>query len=145
MKSRKEVRYIGIIVCMLTLLSLKDAFAQSVTLIDTVYTPPGYDGGPLMATVYMPAVSNGIGVVLTHGYTGNRQTLSLWCDSLAANGFVAMTIDYHDWSYTTYGIFPRPVREHKLAVEFLRRNADRFKVTTKKVAGLGQSEGSYHW
>lgn len=93
----------------------------------------------------MPAVSNGVGVVLTHGYTANRQSLALWCDTLAANGFIAMTIDYHDFSDTIRGIYPKPVRAFKIAVEFLRRNGNRFHISTGNVAALGQSEGAFHW
>jgi len=129
----------------LLLVAAAHCCAQSYSVLDTLYTLGVNDGGPLTASIYIPSRPNGVGVVLTHGYTGTRQTLKLWCDTLASNGYVAMAIDYHDFSNATYGIFPRPVREHKLAVEFLRRNAARFGVLGGRVAGFGQSEGSYHW
>jgi dienelactone hydrolase len=118
---------------------------QSVTILDTVYTPDGYGDGPLTGTVYIPTVSNGIGVVLAHYYTGTRQTLNSWCDTLAAYGYVAMTIDYYDWSNASCGIYPKPVRAFKIAVEFLRRNAARFGISTGKIVGFGKSEGAFHW
>jgi pimeloyl-ACP methyl ester carboxylesterase len=117
-------------------------FAQVV--LDTVFTPPDYEQGPLLATVTIPNVPNGVGVVLTHGTNGTRQGLSVWCDTLAAHGYTAMTIDYFDFpSY--FGFYPYPVLTFKVAVQFLRRNADRFMITTGKIVGLGQSEGAMHW
>jgi dienelactone hydrolase len=143
---RKQVSAWKITIAFASLVLLSQlALAQSFTTLDTMYTPSGYSDGPLAATVYLPAISKGVGVVLTHGYTANRQSLTLWCDTLAANGYVAMTIDYHDWSDTVKGIYPTPVRAYKIAVEFLRRNANRFGITTGSIAALGQSEGSFHW
>ncbi len=121
------------------------ANAQVITKIDTIYTPEGFDGGPLLATIFIPEESNGIGVVLAHGYTGNRNLLSTWCDTLSANGYVAMTIDYNDFGDSLYGVFPKPVQEYKVAVEFLRRNSIQLGITTGKVVGLGFSEGAFHW
>jgi dienelactone hydrolase len=133
------------IIIMLIWVSYRPLSAQTTRILDTTYTPPGYEDGPLNATVYIPAIPNGAGVVLAHYLTGTRQTLDVWCDTLAAHGYVAMTIDYYDWSSTTYGIYPKPVRAYKTAVEFLRRNAARFGNTSGKIAGLGKSEGSFHW
>src|SRR5437899_388239 len=106
--------------------------AQQISILDTVYAP-AEPGGPMSATIYIPSVTRGAGVVLTHGYTADRQSLALWCDTLASNGYVAMTIDYHDLSDTGYGKYPGPERLHKVAVEFLRRNSVRFGLHTGKV------------
>src|SRR5512135_2150590 len=40
--------------------------AQGVTLLDTVYTPQGYQEGPLASTIFIPSptFSRGIGVIL---------------------------------------------------------------------------------
>jgi dienelactone hydrolase len=118
---------------------------QSVILIDTVYTPPAYSEGPLWATIYLPAVRNGVGVILAHGYSRTRKSIDLWCDTLATRGYLAMAIDYYDAFHLTYGGYPKAVRAFKTAVEFLRRNAVRFGITTDKVFGLGASEGAIHW
>lgn len=53
-----------------------------------------------------------------------------------------MTIDYGNLD-TSY--YPKPQRAFKTAVEFLRRNADRFGITTGKIVGLGQSQGTHVW
>jgi dienelactone hydrolase len=112
--------------------------------LDTVFTPPGYDQGPITATVSIPNVPNGVGVVLAAGTGMSRSHLSVWSNALAANGYTTMAIDYFDLnsSFCYYGY---AVRTFKLAVQFLRRNAARFKITTGKIVGLGQSEGSTHW
>jgi len=135
----------GLLLMVLFFLKTIQLSGQSVTILDTIYTPNGYEDGPLTATVYIPAISNGIGVVLAHGYTGTRQEFETWCDTLAARGYVAMTIDYYDWINVQYGIYFKPVRAFKIAVEFLRRNAARFGISTGKIVGLGISEGAFHW
>jgi dienelactone hydrolase len=117
-----------------------------VTALDTVYTPVGYPDPPLAATIFIPAPSTarGIGVVLTHYYTGSRMSHRIWCDTLAARGYVAMTIDYPDMDRSD-GLYPKPVRAFKTAVQFLKRNADRFGITTGQVVAWGQSQGSTEW
>jgi hypothetical protein len=58
--------------------------AQGVTLLDTVYTPPGYEDGPLMATIFMPdpSAANGAGIVIGHGLGDVRLGRTKpWCDT----------------------------------------------------------------
>ncbi len=119
------------------------AFGQLV--LDTVYTPPGYQDGPLPATVYIPNSPNGVGVVLAHFMTGTRHTLAAWCDTLAAHGYTAMTIDYYDMRDSILSAYPKPIQSFKTAVQYLRRNAARYRITTGKIVGLGESEGAFHW
>ncbi len=123
-----------------TVLSIGRSAGQTVSVIDTIYTPSGDSQGAWPATVFVPAVTNGIGAVLVHGSGVTRQTTRGWCDSLAAYGYIAMAIEYPDAQP-----YPRPVRAVKLAVQFLRRNAARFGITTNKIVGLGQSMGSIAW
>ncbi len=121
--------------------------AQTVIRLDTVYTPQGYVDGPLVASIFIPdsAYARGIGVVLGHYMTGDRLTAKVWCDTLAARGYLAMTIDYSDIGSVPNGVYPKPVRAFKIAVEFLRRNAGRFGIKTNKIVGFGQSQGSLVW
>ncbi len=116
------------------------AGSQTISIFDTVYSPPGDVDGSWPATMFVPAVGNGIGAVLLHGSGVNRQTTRGWCDTLAAYGYVAMAIEYSD-----YLSYPKSPRVAKLAVQFLRRNAGRFGITTNKIIGLGQSYGSITW
>lgn len=142
----KAIGIAAAIVLMVSVVS-SQLFAEGYSLMDTVYTPAGYPEGPLNATVYIPSTTNGIGVVLAHWGTGTRQTTHAWCEAFAANGYVAMTIDYYDFNGYP-GVksrYPKPTRAFKTAVEFLRRNAERFGIRTRKIVAFGQSEGSIHW
>jgi dienelactone hydrolase len=134
--------------------SLQKLPAQRYAVMDTVYTPPDFEIGPLTATICIPAIPNGIGVVIAHGGYGipcQRQSMKIWCDTLAAIGYLAMTIDYYSLDAVeapyidTSAAYPRQVTTFKIAVEFLRRNADRFQITTGKIVGFGMSGGAYHW
>ncbi|MGB6031670.1 MAG: hypothetical protein WBH55_02460, partial [Bacteroidota bacterium] len=104
--------------------------------------------GDRIATLYVPdaSSSNGVGVALGHWWTATRHTPRCWAETLAANGYTAMAFDYYDFNYRhNVCKYPTPVTTFKLAVEFLRRGADRFGITTGKVVGFGQSEASWHW
>ncbi len=125
----------------LLLLFLPALAAAQTTVLDTIYTPPGYPGGALRGTIFIPETNKGAAVVLLHGGGGSRSDLSVWCDSLAANGFVAMAISYPDLSVPN-SEYPKPVRAFKTGVEFLRANAGRFGITTNKIMGLGISYGA---
>jgi dienelactone hydrolase len=140
----KTIGITGAVVLLVSLASFQ-LFAQGYKTMDTVYTPAGYPEGPLQATIYIPSTPNGIGVILAHWRTGTRQTPHAWCEAFAANGYVAMTIDYYDFESSVNSRFPKPIRAYKTAIEFLRRNAERFGIRTGKIVGFGQSEGSIHW
>lgn len=118
--------------------------AQGVVPLDTVYTPDGYPDGSLSATIFIPspAKAKGVGVVLGRYTNATRLTAKVWCDTLAAGGYVAMTIDYGNLDASFY---PKPQRAFKTAVEFLRRNAARFGITRNRIVGFGQSQGSLIW
>ncbi len=113
---------------------------QTISVFDTVFTPEGYSSGQLLATMFVPAVSNGIGVVFVHGSGGGRGSQRPWCDTLAAYGYVGMSIDYAEGS-----TWPEEPRTAKIAVEFLRRNASRFGITTDRIVGWGMSRGAWIW
>ena len=142
---------------MLLLISIvfTDISAQGYSELDTVYTPPGFELGDFMATVCIPDHPNGAGVVVAHGTysTGpfKRETMKIWCDTLAANGYTAMTIDYYSIDASmqpdidTSATYPWQATTMKLAVEFIRTNADRFHITTDKIAGFGMSGGAIAW
>jgi dienelactone hydrolase len=121
------------------------ASAQTVTVVDTIYTPSGYSEGPQLATILVPEIGNGIGVVLVHGCGNSLTQPRPWCDTLASHGYVAMSIDYPDPCVNPGAFYPKKTRAVKLAVEFLRRNAVRFGITTGKIVGFGFSQGADTW
>ncbi len=114
--------------------------SQTVSVFSTVYTPPGDPDGPRSGTMFVPAVGNGIGVVIAHGQGATQQSTSGWRDTLAAHGYVVMSIDYPD-----FGVYPKASRAAKLAVQFLRRSALQFGITTNKIVGVGMSQGAITW
>ena len=115
-----------------------------VTVLDTVYTPVGYPEGDLTATIFIPPPSSarGIGIILGRYTNATRLTAKVWCDTLAARGYLAMTIDYGNLD-TSY--YPKPQRAFKTAVEFLRSNSERFGILTDTIVGFGQSQGALIW
>jgi len=113
--------------------------AQTVSIFDTVYTPVGNPDGQWVGTMFVPSSGNGIGVLVVHGSGVSRITNRVWCDTLVAHGYTVFTIEYPlPPSY----VYPKPPRAVKLAVEFLRRNALSFGITTGEIFGLGFSRGS---
>jgi dienelactone hydrolase len=77
--------------------------------------------------------------------------MKIWCDTLAANGYLSMTIDYYSLDVNpgptidTSAAYPWQATTFKLAVEFLRHNANRFNIFTDQIVGFGMSGGAVHW
>jgi acetyl esterase/lipase len=118
-----------------------------VTVLDTVYTPAGYPDSPLSARIHIPdpVKSRGIGIVMTHGYTAPQTGNQFWRDSLVAHGYLVMAVVHPDMNVAPDGLYPKLVRAAKTAVQFLRQNADLFRITTGKIVGWGQSQGAMVW
>ncbi len=120
-----------------------------VTVIDNVvYTPPGYVDGEYLATLFVPdpLVARKKAIVVGHGLGDSRLGRPKpWCDSLSANGYLVMTIDFPEIGPN--GLYPKPVRAFKTAVEFLRRNPEQYGLDPDHpiVYGLGKSQGSVIW
>jgi acetyl esterase/lipase len=133
-----------LVLSLTTMVFCSSLWAQSVVL-DTVYTPFNSVDGAYSATIVFPNQPRGIGAVVLHGLNSNRQSMRLWCDSLAANGYLAMAIDYPANPLGTQTVFPRPIRLSKIAIEFLRRNAARFGITGNRIVGLGRSGGALNF
>lgn len=117
------------------------AGSQTIDVFTTVYTPPGDPDGPRSGTIFVPAVSNGIGAVIVHGGGSTQQSVSGWRDALAAYGYIVMSIDYPDQGAPP-DVYPNAARAVKFAVQYLRRNAARFGITTNKIVGVGMSQGA---
>lgn len=133
------MKYGSIVMAIVLLIGLgPTARAQTVSVFDTVYTPAGDVGGARVGTMFVPANSNGIGVVVVHGGGVGRATNRPWCDTLAARGYVVLTIDYADGST----IYPQAARAVKLAIEFMRGGAAQFEISTGRIVGLGFSDGA---
>ena len=114
--------------------------AQTFTTFDTVFTPANYPDGDLTGTVFIPSTPNGISIVAVHGLGDPVSTMNGWSDTLAANGYTVLNIDYPD-PVNSGATFPMPVRAIKTAVQFLRRSRNHFHLTTGIVAAVGRSLG----
>jgi len=118
---------------------------HGVTVFDTVYTPPGYVDGNLTATMFVPETLNGNAVVLIHGLGGIPLNNKVWCDTLAAHGYIAMSIRYPGSDAVTLEKYPAKTRAAKTAVEFMRGFLDSLGFTGGKIAGWGMSLGAQTW
>ncbi len=119
---------------------------QNVSAFESVFTPTGYVDGNLTATMYVPKKRNGHAVVLVHGLGGIPLNNRIWCDTLAAHGYVTMSINYPDPGVSSSATFPKKTRAAKTAVEFLRMNRARFGIDPNgKIAGWGASLGAQTW
>ncbi len=115
-------------------------FAQSFTTSDTVFTPSNYPDGALEATIFLPSSFNGTAVVLVHELGTARSTMDIWGDTLAAHGFLAISIDYPD-PVNSGATFPQPVRAVVAGVQFLRSLTSE-SPTIRRVGVLGRSLGA---
>jgi acetyl esterase/lipase len=136
-----------VVAATILLLAIPTILIAQVTILDTVYTPAGYPDSPLWARIYIPAPANakGVGIVMTHGYTGPPKGEQFWVDSLVAHGYLVMAVEHPDMTVAPNGLYPRLVRATKTAVQFLRMNAVQFGITTGKIVGWGNSQGAMIW
>lgn len=92
-------------------------------------------------------------VVVSHGYPGNRFLLSPIAENLASKGYVVVSIDHTDSTYSDQGAFPSTLRNRPLDVSFVidemvkaNRNASSpFKdmIDENRIALIGYSMGGY--
>jgi len=115
-------------------------FSQGVMVTDTVFTPSDYPDGILDGTLFSPSSFNGTAVVLVHELGTARSTMEIWGDTLAAHGFLALSIDYPD-PVNSGATFPEPVRAVVAGVQFLRSMTSESPVVSR-VGVLGRSLGA---
>ena len=120
--------------------------SKNVRVVDTVYTPAGYAGGPLNAILWLPSVTNGAAIILAHHAGATPEDYSIYGNFFSSYGYVVISIDYYSFFHVLGPpLYPDPVRAFKTAIEFLRKNAMTFGCYTGKIAGFGFSEGAMHW
>ncbi|MBK7106031.1 MAG: alpha/beta hydrolase [Ignavibacteriae bacterium] len=84
---------------------------------------------------YKPAV------ILIHGggwHSGNKSHQVPLAMELAKNGFVSATIEYR---FSQEAIFPAAIIDVKNSIKWLKKNSEKFKIDTNKIAVLGFSAG----
>ncbi len=92
-------------------------------------------------------------VILSHGYPGNRFLMSPIAENLASKGYVVLSIDHTDSTYSDIGAFSSTLRNRSLDVTFVidemvkanRNPASPFKdlIDENRIALIGYSMGAY--
>ncbi|MEQ8209016.1 MAG: alpha/beta hydrolase [Lacipirellulaceae bacterium] len=102
------------------------------------------ESGPLKADVYMPAGEGPHPAVLVvHGGAwrmGSRAQLSGIAQRLAREGFTAVAISYR---LAPQHKFPAQIEDCKAAVEWMRRQAQEWKIDPTRIGGFGYSAGAH--
>src|SRR5205814_8679061 len=70
---------------------------NNIRVVDTIYTPAGYPGAPLHAILWLPSVTNGAAIVLTHPSATeyNSDEIRIQGDFFSSYGYVVVAIDYY--------------------------------------------------
>lgn len=80
-------------------------------------------------------------VVLIHGggwKSGNKNLMKPLAQNIASRGYACFTIEFR---LSTEAIYPAGIYDVKNAIQFIKANANKFKIDTTKVAILGCSSG----
>jgi acetyl esterase/lipase len=119
------------------------------------YTAPG--GTPQTADLCTAVAAGGapvrardVGLMLIHGgggTQGRREDLRVWAERYGREGYVTLSIDYYltpadrvpDPRQPTY---PRPERDAKAAVQYLRRRAGELGIRADRIVAQGHSAGA---
>jgi len=154
-----------VLLCLLTACSSEPGAIKGVAAISTVIPspiltttlpPPRYGVqirpniayGPLPEEVLdlcLPVGASGPrpGVILIHGggWTNlDKSELAQQCNLLAAQGFVAATVNYR---LAPAHIWPAQLVDVQLAVRFLRANASAYGLDPRRLCSWGSSSGSH--
>ncbi len=82
-------------------------------------------------------------VLMVHGggwAGGSRADYRYMIDAIAAQGMVGVSIDYRLAPQNT---FPAPLQDVKCAVRWIRENAAKYQMDTKRVVAMGGSAGAH--
>jgi len=70
--------------------------------------------------------------------SGNRSMNNAVAERLAANGYVAISVDYR---LSTEALYPAAIHDIKTSIRWMRAHALQFKIDTNKIAVMGFSAG----
>lgn len=82
-------------------------------------------------------------VLMVHGggwAGGSRADYRYMIDAIAGQGMVGVSIDYR---LAPQNIFPAPLQDVKCAVRWIRENAPKYHMDTKRVVAMGGSAGAH--
>ncbi len=99
----------------------------------------------LKADVYLPSEGDGPfpGVMMVHGgaWMGGRKTdMSMHARRLASKGYAVVSIEYR---LAPQHKFPAQIEDCREALVWIRKNAQRFRIDPRRIAGFGYSAGGH--
>ncbi|MCM8540135.1 MAG: sulfatase-like hydrolase/transferase [Lentisphaeraceae bacterium] len=108
-------------------------------------TYANYGDRKLQLDLYKPKIAAGTlpAIICIHGggwAKGKRQSFRNIAKKYAANGFVAVSVEYR---LSGEAKFPANIRDCKAAVRWLRANAARYNIDKDKIAATGSSAGGH--
>lgn len=115
------------------------------------YTPPQAEARPADLCVPVErsgrdAVRRNVGVILVHGgggVQGGRSDLRAWAERYGRSGYLTLLVDYYLMPpEPVVPTYPRPEREVKSAVQYLRRNAAALGLDPERLVVQGHSAGA---
>jgi acetyl esterase/lipase len=83
------------------------------------------------------------GVVLIHGggwRSGNRELVTPMAQKLASSGYATIAVEYR---LSTEALYPAAVYDIKAAIRWMRANASKYRIDSKKIAIYGCSAGGH--
>jgi len=119
------------------------AVAESIEIIrDVTYVERA--GVPLKADIYLPTGDGPFPAALcVHGGAwryGNKRDMTMAGRILAENGYTAVSIQYR---LAPDDKFPAQIEDCREALRWMRRNAGKYKIDPKRIAGVGYSAGGH--
>jgi len=134
---------VWLLCCCVLLCAVRSGVAGEFDLVrDVEYAKR--DESPLKADVYVPHGPGPFpGVLVVHGgawMAGSKLTMRRPAELLAEHGYTAVNINYR---LAPGAPFPAQIEDCKSAVRWMRRNAEKFKMDSSRVGGLGYSAGGH--
>lgn len=134
------------LVTVLSSLYVSSCAAQPALNCQTIdYLPKTTNEEP--ADLCIPNAHNDVAIVLVHGgggVQGSRKDMNAWAERLGKEGYITLSIDYllFQPGQTREPIYPKPERQVKASIQYLRRNASSLGINPNHIVLLGTSAGA---
>lgn len=143
---RRATLALASLATLLSSLYVSSCAAQAALNCKTIdYLPNTTNEEP--ADLCIPNRHSDVAIVLVHGgggVNGSRKEMNAWAERLAQEGYITLSIDYllFQPGQTREPIYPRPERQVKASIQYLRRNASSIGINPNHIVLLGTSAGA---